>query len=150
MSSRPTPGYALVDAPFDSLMSHRFTHPAIGRAVPGKLFLREPLGLTGAEVSLNRLPAGTAVPFLHSHRVNEEIYIVVAGDGEFQLGDELVAVRPGSVLRVDPATARSWRSIGPAPLDTIVIQVPANRYEGAGAIDDGVKLPQPPAWSSGG
>ena len=32
--------------------------------------LREKLGLTGAEVSINQLPAGTGVPFVHAHRNN--------------------------------------------------------------------------------
>ena len=31
------------------------------------------LGLTGAEISINNLPAGAGVPFVHSHKKNEEI-----------------------------------------------------------------------------
>lgn len=41
--------------------------------------LHEKLGLTGAEVSINQLPAGTGVPFVHAHRNNEEIYGIIAG-----------------------------------------------------------------------
>ena len=36
--------------------------------------LHETLSLTGAEVSINTLPAGASVPFVHSHKNNEEIY----------------------------------------------------------------------------
>ena len=36
--------------------------------------LHDILGLTGAEVSINNLPAGVGVPFIHSHKQNEEIY----------------------------------------------------------------------------
>ena len=43
--------------------------------------LHDKLGLTGAEVSVNRLPAGAGVPFVHSHRRNEEIYGILAGAG---------------------------------------------------------------------
>ena len=32
------------------------------------------LSLTGAEISINTLPAGANVPFVHSHKQNEEIY----------------------------------------------------------------------------
>ena len=39
----------------------------------GRVELHETLGLTGAEVSINQLPAGTGVPFVHSHKQNEEI-----------------------------------------------------------------------------
>ena len=44
--------------------------------------LHEKLGLTGAEVSINQLPAGAGVPFVHAHRNNEEIYGVIAGKGK--------------------------------------------------------------------
>ena len=40
----------------------------------GRTELHEVLELTGAEVSINRLPAGAGVPFVHSHKNNEEIY----------------------------------------------------------------------------
>ena len=44
--------------------------------------LHEKLGLTGAEVSINQLPAGAGVPFVHAHRNNEEIYGIIAGKGK--------------------------------------------------------------------
>ena len=37
--------------------------------------LHDSLSLTGAEISVNNLPAGAGVPFVHSHKKNEEIYI---------------------------------------------------------------------------
>jgi mannose-6-phosphate isomerase-like protein (cupin superfamily) len=135
-------------ANFDSLSSHHFTHPLLGRPVPGKLFLHQPLAMTGAEVSLNRLPPGAAMPFLHKHRLNEEIYFFIAGDGEFQVNGALFPVGPGSVVRVEPAAARGWRSVGAEPLDYIVLQVPHHGFQGRGEIDDGEVVPQPPAWKA--
>ena len=44
----------------------------------GRVELHEKLALTGAEISINRLPAGAGVPFVHSHKSNEEIYGVEA------------------------------------------------------------------------
>ena len=38
-----------------------------------RIELHEKLSLTGAEISLNELPAGANVPFVHSHKENEEI-----------------------------------------------------------------------------
>lgn len=32
------------------------------------------LGLTGCEISINELPAKAAVPFVHAHKQNEEVY----------------------------------------------------------------------------
>ncbi|MDE7265152.1 MAG: cupin domain-containing protein, partial [Clostridia bacterium] len=43
--------------------------------------LHEALGLTGAEISVNTLPAGASVPFVHSHKQNEEIYAILEGEG---------------------------------------------------------------------
>ena len=38
--------------------------------------LHDALGLTGCEASYNVLPAGAAVPFVHAHKHNEELYVV--------------------------------------------------------------------------
>lgn len=39
--------------------------------------LNEQLELTGSEVSINELPAGASVPFVHVHKRNEELYIIL-------------------------------------------------------------------------
>ena len=49
--------------------------------------LHDLLGLTGAEISFNNLPAGAGVPFIHSHKNNEEIYIVLEGKGTATLNE---------------------------------------------------------------
>ena len=43
--------------------------------------LHDQLGLTGAEISVNNLPAGAGVPFVHYHHKNEEIYMILRGGG---------------------------------------------------------------------
>ena len=48
----------------------------------GRVELHDQLKLTGAEVSINQLPAGAGVPFVHSHTNNEEIYGILAGKGK--------------------------------------------------------------------
>ena len=50
--------------------------------------LHDLLGLTGAEVSVNHLPAGAGVPFVHSHRKNEEIYAILSGSGKAVIDGE--------------------------------------------------------------
>jgi mannose-6-phosphate isomerase-like protein (cupin superfamily) len=66
-----------------------------------RVTLKEKLDLTGAEISANRLPAGTDIPFAHSHKRNEEIYIFTSGKGlscsmvlNFQLRKELLSGSP--------------------------------------------------------
>ena len=66
--------------PFDQLMHYRFSVPALGgRAVPGKVFLKDALQLTGVEVSYNCFPPGVGMPFLHAHQRHEEIYLFTSG-----------------------------------------------------------------------
>jgi len=43
--------------------------------------LKEALNLSGCELSINELPANASVPFVHSHKQNEELYLVLKGGG---------------------------------------------------------------------
>ena len=54
----------------------------------GRVELHETLSLTGAEISINNLPAGASVPFVHSHKSNEEIYGILAGKGKVVIDGE--------------------------------------------------------------
>ena len=42
----------------------------------------------------------------HSHDGQEEVYVVLRGSAEFEVGGERVAVQPGRMLRVEPDTMR--------------------------------------------
>ena len=98
------------------------SHPLSPKPVRGKRFLTDDLALTGMEVSVNRLPAGRVVPFLHRHRHHEELYVFLDGDGEFFADGERIPVTAGTAIRVAPPVARSWRSTGDTPLVYLVIQ----------------------------
>ena len=52
----------------------------------GRTELHDALGLTGAEVSFNCLPAGAGVPFVHSHKNNEEIDLKQNFDDDDDIG----------------------------------------------------------------
>ena len=47
-----------------------------------RMELHDALSLTGAEISINTLPAGECVPFVHCHKNNEEIYGIISGSGK--------------------------------------------------------------------
>ena len=61
----------------------------------GRVELHDKLSLTGAEVSVNQLPAGAGVPFVHSHRNNEEIYGILSGRGRAVVDGEEIALTAG-------------------------------------------------------
>ncbi len=96
------------------------THVAAG--VP-RTELHDTLGLTGAEISINNLPAGTVIPFYHSHKENEEIYYIVSGKGFMEIDDEKVELEAGDWLRVAPAAKRKIHAV--TDMTEICIQVKA-------------------------
>lgn len=119
--------------------------PGPDRKINGKLFLCQKVGLHGAEVSLNRFPAGAAMPFFHRHKRNEELYIFVGGSGEMVIDDERVPVREGTVVRVSRPAARIWRNTSDQDLYFICVQYPESA-EPVQEIGDGEIVNRPLPW----
>lgn len=111
----------------------------------GRVTLKDVLALTGSEVSVNELPPGASVPFVRSHKRNEEVYIVLKGKGQFYIDGDEFAVEEGSVLRVDPAAARCLRADGQTPIQYICIQTEAKSLVQC-TQDDGVISETKPSW----
>ena len=99
----------------------------------GRVELHEPLGLTGAEVSINQLPAGAGVPFVHSHKQNEEIYGILSGKGSVVLDGETVQLTAGDWLKVAPAAKRQFSAAGDSGLTFVCIQVKEHSLAGFSA-----------------
>lgn len=74
----------------------------------GRVELHEKLSLTGAEISINQLPAGASVPFVHSHKNNEEIYGILSGKGKAVIDNETIELTAGDWLRISPAAKRQF------------------------------------------
>ena len=64
-------------------------------AQDARVELHDSLALTGAEVSINHLPAGAGVPFVHSHKQNEEIYGILSGKGFITIDGEKIELQAG-------------------------------------------------------
>ena len=110
----------------------------------GKYFIGKNLGLTGCEVSLNRLPAGKGMPFVHSHKLNEELYIVLRGSGTFYMDGEEFPIQEGSLVRVAPAGERAWQA-GEEDLYFICIQAEAGSLTQA-TLEDGIRSASKTSW----
>ena len=67
----------------------------------------------------------------HSHREQEEVYVVLSGSGRVKLDDELVGVRPWDVVRVAPGTFRGFAA-GPEGLELLAIG--SDRPEGGDGV----------------
>ncbi len=101
--------------------------------------LHDKLELTGAEISVNVLPAGAGVPFVHTHKQNEEIYIVLEGKGYMVLDGEKVEIAANDYVRVSPATKRQMSASDDSAIKYLCIQVKADSLEGY-TMTDGVVL----------
>ena len=134
--------------PFEKLNQYKFSHEGLPFEIEGKVFLNDLLKLTSAEVSLNRCPPNSGMPFYHRHQANEEIYIFIRGKGEFQVDGETIPVAEGSVISVAPNGSRCWRSLSDEPLYFVVIQAPAGQYKSGVSITDGIAVDQPVQWPS--
>ena len=91
-----------------------------------RIELHDKLALTGAEVSINRLPAGAGVPFVHSHKSNEEIYGVLEGAGQMTIDGETVPLTAGDWLKVAPAAKRRLSAAADTGITYICIQTKEN------------------------
>ena len=91
--------------------------------------LHDKLNLTGAEISVNNLPAGAGVPFVHYHKKNEEIYFVTAGKGTAVIDGQTVELAAGDWLRIAPAARRQFSAAAHEGISFICIQVRENSLE---------------------
>ena len=74
-------------------------------------------------------------PMGHSHREQEEVYLVLAGSGQVKLDDDIIELRPWDIVRVAPTTVRAFQS-GADGLD--LLAVGSDRPEDG----DGVRAPE--------
>lgn len=102
----------------------KFAHASVGtlHGFEGKQFVKDTTGATSCEISFGSLPTGQAVPFFHSHKANEENYIILSGKGLFQVNDEVFEIAEGSVIRVATGCDRNLKCTSAEPMTYICIQ----------------------------
>ncbi|MBK9141757.1 MAG: cupin domain-containing protein [Candidatus Melainabacteria bacterium] len=136
---------AIHTGPLGELDSYTLEVPALNRTVKGKLFIKEFLGLTGMQISMNKLPARGAVPFYHKHRENEECYIFVSGHGQMQIDGDTFAVGEGSIVRISTGGNRTLRNTGDSDLQFICIQARENSLN-QDTFEDGIRDEAAVTW----
>lgn len=102
----------------------KFAHVSIDSlcGFEGKQFVKEATSATSCEISFGTLPSGAAVPFFHSHKANEENYIILSGSGKFQVDDNVFDVAEGSVIRVSTNCDRNIKCTSTEAMTYICIQ----------------------------
>jgi len=99
-------------------------------------FSRKYLGSRDLGVSHWRYAPSTRNSGSHSHREQEEAYVVVSGSGRVRLDDEVRDIRQCDVVRVAPEVVRAFES-GPDGLELLAVGGP--KPEGG----DGVRSDSP-------
>lgn len=111
----------------------------------GKIFLKDATKATGTEISISILPPKTDLPIFHSHKQNEETYIILKGEGKFQVDDQCFDISEGSVIRVAPAGLRGMTNTSEQQMIYIVIQSKENSIQ-QWTSQDGVIQDATPLW----
>ena len=100
-------------------------------------FARKHLASEHIGVTYMRYEPGVRSPMAHSHREQEEVYVVTSGAGKVRLDDEVRDIRQWDVVRVSPATIRAFEA-GSEGMEFLAIG--SQRPEPS----DGIKAPT--AW----
>ena len=81
------------------------------------------LELEHSGMTYQRVPPGYRFPYGHTHKTQEEVYVVVGGSGRMKVDDEIVDVRQWDAVRVPPGTWRGYEA-GPEGLEILVFGAP--------------------------
>ncbi len=109
---------------------------SVGERAPGieGRFARKHLDSRDLGVSLFRYAPNLRSPMAHSHREQEEAYVVVAGSGRILLDGELQELTMWDVVRVAPEVVRAFEG-GPEGLDVLAVGGPKPE-EGDGVMGE--------------
>src|SRR5207253_11072808 len=83
----------------------------------------EALELEKSGLSYQRVPPGYRFPYGHTHKKQEEVYVVLRGSGRMKVDDEIVELKQWDAVRVPPGTWRGYEA-GPEGLEILVIGAP--------------------------
>jgi quercetin dioxygenase-like cupin family protein len=98
---------------------------SVGGRAPGieGRFGRKHLDSRDLGVSLFRYAPNLRSPMAHSHREQEEAYLVAGGSGRMLLDSEVIELQHWDVVRVAPEVVRSFEA-GPDGLEIVAIGGP--------------------------
>ena len=84
---------------------------------------RVPLELEHSGVSYQWMAPNFRLPFGHTHKTQEEVYVLISGGARAKLGDEIVDLRPFDAIRVHKDTLRGFEA-GPEGAELIAVGAP--------------------------
>jgi uncharacterized cupin superfamily protein len=88
--------------------------------VKEKEFLSRPMGCKGIGFSFVRCKPGEGATYVHRHKVQEEVFIALRGDGTIILDGKRIKMPEGTIVRVGPTV---WRALGNDSKSDVVFMV---------------------------
>lgn len=82
------------------------------------------LALEESGLSIQHIPPGYRFPYGHTHEKQEEIYLVLRGNGRMKLDDEIVELKEWDAVRVPPGTWRGYEA-GPDGMEIVIFGAPS-------------------------
>lgn|SRR5574344_975548 len=113
--------------------------------INGKVFVGQALHTTGAQMSFQYFKPGEDSGFLHTHKTHEELYIIVKGEGEYQIDGKSFPISEGSIVRVAPDAKRAIRNTGGSEMIMLCVQYKADSFKSEDA-EDGIILNDKLVW----
>jgi mannose-6-phosphate isomerase-like protein (cupin superfamily) len=96
---------------------------------------RVPLELEHSGVSYQRIAPNFRLPFGHTHKTQEEIYVVLSGKVKAKVGDEVLELGPLDAIRVHKDTIRGFEG-GPEGAELLAIGAPHTGPGDAEVVQD--------------
>jgi hypothetical protein len=78
--------------------------------VKEKEFLSRPMGCKGIGFSFVRCKPGEGATYVHRHKVQEEVFIALKGDGTIILDGKRIKMPEGTIVRVGPTVCGRWET----------------------------------------
>ena len=88
--------------------------------VKEKEFLSRSMGCKGIGFSFVRCKPGEGATYVHRHKVQEEVFIALKGDGTIILDGKRIKMPEGTIVRVGPTV---WRALGNDSKSDVVFMV---------------------------
>ena len=113
------PDYTVINLRELENMSPKYKHDKDMEA----RFATKPLELKESGLGLQKVLPNRTIPFKHKHAEQEEVFIIIKGDGSILLDDEIVQLKTWDAIRVPPEVVRTV-SAGPYGLEMLIVGAP--------------------------
>src|SRR3970040_1559732 len=121
--------------------------------VRDKEFLSRPRGGKGVGLSFVRYKPGEGATYVHRHKVQEEVFITLKGNGSIILDGKRIAMPEGAVIRVGPQVYRGLGNDSNKDVIYLILgAVPPKKFPLGGRTLLGDGIPdrnKVPSWKKG-